>query len=303
MTRPHLVVFATAVLLVTGAAVPVYAQDALAPARTLYASAAYEEALGALERIKTAAPLSATEARDADQYRVLCLLALGRAGEAERTIEVIVAADPFFTPDDEVASPRVRTAFQTVRRRLLPGIAQQRYGMAKATLDRKEYAAAAEQFKRVVALLDDPDIRDGQAAPGLADLRVLASGFLDLAVAATPPPPAPAPPPVTPPPPPVSTVPKIYEASEQGLTLPTATRQDVPSWPLQFGPVPVGRKGIVEVTIDDRGHVEMAAIRQSLDPRYDSILLGAARQWRYTPAVKDGKPVKYRKRIQVVLER
>ena len=70
---------------------------------------------------------------------------------------------------------------------------------AKATFDRKDYAAAEQQFREVLRLLDDPDM-----GGRLGDLRVLVTGFLDLSAAAAAPPPepkkeeAPAPAPVTP---------------------------------------------------------------------------------------------------------
>jgi hypothetical protein len=62
------------------------------------------------------------------------------------------------------------------------------------------------------------------------------------------------------------------------------------------------RQGLLDVVIDERGVVENAMLRQPIDPRYDDLLLAAARTWRYTPAIKDGRPVKFVKRIQVVVQ-
>ena len=62
------------------------------------------------------------------QYRSLCLLALGRGAEAEEAIGAVVTARPSYQPSEAEASPRVRTAFTEVRQRLLPQIAQARYG-------------------------------------------------------------------------------------------------------------------------------------------------------------------------------
>jgi len=42
-------------------------------------------------------------------------------------------------------------------------------------------------------------------------------------------------------------------------------------------------------------------MRQSLNGLYDDALLKQAKTWRYQPATKDGKPVKYLRRIQVVV--
>jgi hypothetical protein len=173
--------------------------DPVGTARELYASARYDEALAVLNDLKTTENASSAERRSIEQYRSLCLLALGRGTEAESAIAAVVTTDPTYLPSENDASPRVRAAFSEVRRRLLPELATSRYTEAKSAYDRKDYAAAINAFHRVLALLDDPDM-----AGRLADLRVLASGFLDLSVAAAtprpepkkevPPPPAPTPP-------------------------------------------------------------------------------------------------------------
>jgi hypothetical protein len=36
---------------------------------------------------------------------------------------------------------------------------------------------------------------------------------------------------------------------------------------------------------------------------YDTLLMAAAREWRYQPAMHEGRPVKYRKLIQVTLNK
>ena len=45
------------------------------------------------------------------------------------------------------------------------------------------------------------------------------------------------------------------------------------------------------------------ALRLSIHPVYDPQLLSAAREWRYRPATVDGTPVKFRKMIQVTVEK
>src|SRR5690242_4785983 len=94
-------------------------QDSLAAARDLYAAAAYEDALAALNRLHPA-ERPAAEARAIEQYRAMCLLALGRGTEAERAIQTVIERDPTYQPAD--VSPRIRSAFSDVRRRVLPAI-------------------------------------------------------------------------------------------------------------------------------------------------------------------------------------
>jgi tetratricopeptide (TPR) repeat protein len=277
------------------------AQDPLVTIKTLYASAAYEDALSAIDRLRSAGP-AANDSRGLDQYRAFCLLALGREAEATKAIEDVVTADPFFAPDQNEVSPRVLTLFHAVRHRLLPALVQQKYAMAKATYDRKEFEAAAEQFTRVTSLIDDPDM--DQKTPGLGDLRTLAGGFLDLAKnAATPPKPPPPPAPATPAPPPAP-VRSVFDASDPQVAPPVTVRQDVPPFPTDSTvqtKIPM-RPGAVELVIDEMGRVERAIIRQSISPFYDPMLLAATANWRYKPAQHDGKPVKYRKLIQISVE-
>src|SRR5258708_17931676 len=178
-------------------------QDPLAAARDLYASARYDEALAMLNDIHTsAATTPVAERKSVEQYRSLCLLALGRGSEAENAIAAVVTADPTYQPGEAEASPRVRTAFSDVRKRVLPEIATAHYAEAKGSFDHKMFAQASQQFRQVIALLEDADM-----GGRLSDLRTLSAGFLDLAVAATAPPPealkpAPAPTPAPPSPPP-----------------------------------------------------------------------------------------------------
>src|SRR3954463_588270 len=160
--------------------VPGGGRDVVGTARDLYASARYDEALAVLNDSSSAVP----DRKSIEQYRSLCLLALGRGTEAESAIAAVVTADPSYQPGEAEASPRVRTAFSDVRRRLLPEIATARYTLAKGDFDRKNYASAAQQFRQVMSLIDDPDM-----GGKLPDLRTLASGFMDLASAASAPPP------------------------------------------------------------------------------------------------------------------
>src|SRR3954470_22141368 len=132
-------------------------RDPLGAARDLYASARYDEALAVLNDLRpTEAPGAGSDTKSIEQYRSLCLLALGRGSEAETAIAAVITADPGYQPGDAEASPRFRATFSDVRKRLLPDIAARRYAEAKATFDRKEYIRATDQFRQVMSLLDDP---------------------------------------------------------------------------------------------------------------------------------------------------
>lgn len=274
-------------------------RDPIGAARDLYTSARYDEALAVLNDLRpTGAPGATGDLKSIEQYRSLCLLALGRSSEAETAIAAVVTADPAYLPGDSEASPRVRSAFSDVRRRLLPDIAAKRYADAKSTFDRKDYPAAASQFKQVLGLIDDPDM-----GGKLADLRTLAAGFLDLSVAATPAPepprpaaaataPAPTPTPAEPDPA------RIYTLNDSDVVPPVVVRQDIPRLTTAMKPQARSR-GVVEIVIDEQGRVSAINVREPVQPMYDAELVSKAREWRYQPATMNGKPVKYRKMIQL----
>jgi len=191
----------------------------------------------------------------------------------------------------------VRSAFSDVRRRLLPEIAGKRYLDAKSSFDRKDHATAVQQFKNVLTLLDDPDM-----GGRLPDLRTLSAGFLDLAVAALAPPPV-ATKPVVAAPPPAPVVPqaepnRIYTMLDKDVTAPVIVRQEMPGLTPAMK-AQAKNRGVIEVVIDELGRVSFAAIRSAVHPMFDSALLTNAREWKYRPATLSGKPVKYRKMIQI----
>jgi TonB family protein len=169
---------------------------------------------------------------------------------------------------------------------------------AKAAFDKKDYTAAAKGFTQVIAGLNDPDIETVASQPPLSDLKMLASGFHDLAAKAIAPPPAP-PAPVAPAPEPaLERVARIYSPGDGDVVPPVTIRQAVPPYP---GRVLAGGSVVIDVVIDPTGAVESAVIASPPNQAYDRLVLGAARTWHYQPATVNGKPVKYRKRIQITL--
>lgn len=154
----------------------VYAnQDALSNVRELYLAADYEGALAVLDRLDSDARDKRLDLAD---YRVLCLLALDRTDAARQAIKSIVEADPFHQLSEVQASPRMRAVFQETRKALLPDLVHRMYAEAKTSFDKQD-PSAAHQFDRLIALFDDPDLKDAQ----LSDLRAVASGFRDLSKA------------------------------------------------------------------------------------------------------------------------
>jgi len=288
---------------------PAFAPDGSAPgrhagsinaARELYDSARYDEALVVLNGLVPSENTLPAERKAIEQYRLLCLLALGRGQEAEAAIAAVVRVDPFYQPGQAEASPRVRTTFADVRQRLLPDLASARYAEAKTAYDRKNYVEAAGRFRELVALLDDPQM-NGR----MQDMRMLAAGFVELAAVAAAPPPVkeaepPSPPAVATPSAPA--VPRLYTSDHKGVVPPVIIRQDVPSVPSSINGM-TRSQGVLDITIDEQGRVVALALRSRVHPMYDAALLNAARDWKYQPATLDGSPVRFRKLLQISIKR
>jgi hypothetical protein len=284
------------------------AQNTLPAARDLYAAASYEDALQVLNSIRgTAQPPE--DGRVVEQYRAFCLLALGRTAEAESAIEALVQVAPSYRPADTDVSPRVRTAFRTVRHRTLPAVIQRTYEKANAAFARKD-PVAADGFKLVLELLADPDLGAAATQSPLAELRTLSTGFQALSVAQAPvppppPPPAPEPPPpapptlvVAPPAPRPATPNRIYGPEDTNVVPPIVMRQS-------FAPLAdvfAVHAGIVEVVVDEIGEVVAAKTVVPVNAVYDRIALATARTWRYRPATLEGVAVKYRTIVQLPLK-
>jgi len=273
----------------------------LAAARELYASASYDDALTVLNKLRSS-DHPASQARAIEQYRAFCLLALGRAADAQQAIEAVVAAEPTYQPTEGDVSPRIRTAFADVRRRMLPAIIQQKYAQAKAAYDKKAFAIAAEGFSQVLVALTDPAVSSDANKPPLSDLRTLAVGFEELAAKAAAPPPPPPPPPApvavaaAPPPPPAPVMFRVYSGEDRDVTPPVIINQALPAFQ---GTVIAPRSGLLDVLISETGEVESAVMTQSVTSTYDRLALIAARMWRFKPATVNGVPVKYRKTVQI----
>lgn len=302
------VVFALATLL----SIPTFAHsadDPLLAAKELYAAAAYEDALAALTRLAESSAGAPDVATQIDEYRSFCLYALGRTQEAESVAQGLVRKNPLFKPQSEDISPRVEAMFTHVRKQLLPSLIRDKYRSAKAALDRKEFAEAEPQLVLVKEMIGQAE-KLGIKDESVGDLAVLADGFLDLARAANMPKPAPAA--AAPAPaasanaatakPDVPATPRAFDVTSPGIVPPVAVRQTLPPPPAALARLLVGKRGTIEVTIDTEGKVVEATMRQPVNATYDTMVLNAAKMWRFKPATKDGAAVRYVKEVAVQIQ-
>ncbi len=287
----------------TGATAP--APD-MATVRDLYASASYEEALTRLNSLERGVAVEQVE-----QYRALCLLGLGRTGDAERALERMVIAKPLYKIEGADISPRLISMFREVRQRLLPSTARELYERGTANFDSKHFDDAAANFQTLISLLDDDDLASQSAM--FADMRRLSDGFLKLAkveiaaaeearakavaaaraAAEAKAAAAAAPPPKT-----------VFSADDAEVVPPVELERHMPAWnpPTQLA---AAREysGVLEIVVDEKGRVERASLLRSVAPFYDTQLLEMATSWKFRPAMRDGQPVKYVKTFEIVRSR
>jgi TonB family protein len=306
MTR---LLFVVVALLISIAPLGAARQDSMNAARELYATAAYDEALAMLDRLRTASPAPpTTEARTIEQFRAYSLFALGRTADAEKAVEAAVAIDPVWEIAASDAPPRIVALFNTVRARVLPALVRERFAAVRVVHTEKKYDEALAGYAKVLALLEQPSVEKAMGRD-VADLRTLITGFRDLAkaaaeqalLAAAPPTPAPNAPVQTASPDASAAPAKPADAPADPVLPPSIITQQIPR-PVGMA-VPLSGEAIVvmDVLIDEAGRVERTAIRQSVNRAYEAQLLAASRAWRYTPATQSGKPVKYVKTIEITL--
>jgi TonB family protein len=269
---------------------PVQDGNRLAEVRGLYESAEYDRALAAVDR-PNAPVLTPGEARDVGIYEVLCLLALSKKVEANAKIESLIRAEPLYQPSTELPN-RLRALVTDTRNRLRPALARSHYAAGKGLFDANKYEAAVEEFELVLQLTDEgPD----SSPTEFGDVRILATGFRDLAVRSIP---SAMPPPV----PPLSAGSKV--APDAQVVAPVVIRQNLPPWRETLGSVRKDARlgtvsGVLEFTITTAGTVESATLVKHIDPFYDALLLSAARHWKYQPATRNGVPVEYVKTLEI----
>src|ERR1051326_813837 len=224
-----------ATMICVGAPAFAAAQDQLSTARDLYASASYDEALNLLAQVHDENGTGPVADR-ADQYRAFCLFALGRTTEATAVAERLISANPLLNVESD-ASPRIVAMFADARKRLLPALIRDQYRTARVAMDKKDYAGAEPRLLKVRRLLDEA-ASVGVADDTLADLGVLADGFLELARSAAPRAAETAAPAAVKAAPAAAIVqPSIFDRTPTDVTAPVVVRQSIPALPKELYPL------------------------------------------------------------------
>ena len=258
----------------------------LAAVRTLYSAANFDEALARLAKTKLPPPLQ----DQADTYKALCLLALGRAREADQVIEQLLRRNPSYLPDEKDVSPKLVQVFRTVRTRVLPELARGLYTAARVNYDKREFELASQKLRDLLTVIGNAN--DGS----LGELKILAEGFLKLSDTNRPA--------ATPDGMSIGSASDVkgpvYTILDRDVVAPVEITRVVPTMLTPKGTQPRLYQGLIEVIIDENGRVEVATIRRTIGREFDVELLAAASRWRFQPATRSAKPVKYRRAYEII---
>jgi TonB family protein len=94
----------------------------------------------------------------------------------------------------------------------------------------------------------------------------------------------------------------VYTVDDVGVVPPTVINQRMPAMTPDLVRITkaMNTSAVVEVVIDEKGDVVDATIIKSVNTSFDNIVIGAARRWKYRPALKDGVAVRYVKTLILV---
>jgi TonB family protein len=312
-------------------------QEMLASAKNLYESASYEAALSELSAIdntelvdivdtyRALCLLGLGRARDAEQVLQLVvmrkpLLVLSDSEYSPRMVALFhdvrkktlpAAAQRLYSSSRTDYENKNYDAAAQGFKEALQVIADAGAESQTATLaDLKELASGFLALAEAKAVASAPPVASPRTAavtppragavapPGAA--AVVPPGA---AAVAAPPTAAPAAPPpaaaaVSPQPVAMNASPTFYTLADTGVTPPVVLAQVIPPWATKQ--ITTGLfTGTLEFVVDEKGTVENATLVEPVWPPYDAALLHATRGWRYQPALKDGKPVKF-KRVMAI---
>ena len=268
---------------VAGTLVSAQSQESLElRVRDLYASAEYDQALTAIGDSQDPA---------AQQYRALCLLALGRQADAEAALKQLIASTPEFSLSAEDMPPRFITLFAQQRREIVPGVLRKLFAEAREDYRAKAFDRALPQFKRVLALSAEPEVRD---AEGVDDIRLLAESFIDIATASEAPKPEA-----------VASAVAAPVAPPRRLHLCAGRRSRWRRSDRRCRPGPPASRCARRCQAaygsgsTRSGRVTSAAMVRSIEPRYDARVLAATHFWEYQPATENGVPVEAESVVEI----
>ena len=188
----------------------------------------------------------------------------------------LVMSNPLYEPKTSDLSPEAFAAFRASQRQLLPVIEQRTYDRAKAALDAGDPDRALGFAREAMTLIDR------RLADSPTQLREDVQDLIDRATAAV-----------------AEANEIVYTDADVDVIPPRQLTRQMPV----TGPigVPPNRVGWLEMIIGRDGSVENVKLHTPLNRHHERMIVSPAKAWRYRPATKAGRPVRYRIMVKVNL--
>ena len=220
-------------------------------------------------------PPASPSPRDSER-RATSLLAQGQTALASMAFDSLVMSNPLYEPKTSDLSPEALATFRASQRQLLPSIAQRTFDRAKAALD------SGDPDRALGLARDAMTIIDRRFADIPAQLRQDVLDLIDQATAAA-----------------AAANEIVYTEADVDVVPPRQLTRQMPV----TGPVgvPPNRVGWLEMIIGRDGSVENVKLHTPLNRHHERMIVSPAKAWRYRPASKGGRPVRYRIMVKVNL--
>ncbi len=204
----------------------------------------------------------------ADEWRALALVNEGRWDEAAIIFDSIVLRNPAYRLSSDGVSADAVAIFRRSKQILVPSLARSHYDAARTAFDTEDYSRAIAETDKASALLDDPDVSPPE------DLRDDVWRLRASAVAAR-----------------TSLENRIYSSADADVLPPRPIGRQLPALqPPGSNAQAIGR---LEILVDRTGQVETVRLHTPSNAYHDRMIVSAAKAWRYRPAVRNGKPVRF----------
>ncbi len=220
-------------------------------------------------------PSAIAAARETER-RAAALIAEGQTQQAAMIFDALVMANPLYEPRNEEITPEALAAFRASRKVLLPAIAARDYDRAKSALSAGDPDHAMALGNQVIAILDR---LEGEPAPNLRRNTV---ELIEKAGTAQ-----------------LSAEDIVYSERDAGVVPPRLLSRGFPSRP-PFD-VPPNRVGKLDVIVGKAGDVEFLKLYTPLNRYHERVIVPAVKAWRYKPAMKNGKAVRFRLSVTINL--
>jgi hypothetical protein len=210
------------------------------------------------------------------QRRATALIAQGQTAEAGIVFDSLLLSNPLYEPNPTELTPEALATFRTSQRLLLPNIAQRDYDRGRAALSAGDPDRALSLGKEAAAILDR---RVSEQPPQLRDqVQRLVEEATTAKTAADE---------------------IVYTANDKGVIPPRELSRQFPMTP-PIG-VPPQRVGTLDMIIGRDGSVEYVHLITPLNRYHERMIVSAAKAWRYRPATRSGKPVRFHLTVKINL--